>query len=67
MPDALDTSQGQPTNYLDVVVALDGGQAVGLDDAPVTVSFVRVVGEGRAGRPVRALWRWPRAATRSSG
>ncbi len=43
-------SNGSTSNYLDVVVAIDGGQTVGLDDAPVTVDFTRVGGQGRAGR-----------------
>jgi peptidoglycan hydrolase-like protein with peptidoglycan-binding domain len=51
-----DTSgQGSSTNYIDVVVALTGGQAVGLDDAPVTVNFVRSSATGVLAVPVRAL------------
>jgi peptidoglycan hydrolase-like protein with peptidoglycan-binding domain len=51
-----DTSgQGSTTNYLDVIVALAGGQAVGLDDAPVTVNFVRSSAKGVLAVPVRAL------------
>ena len=47
--------RAQTTNYLDVVVALAGGQAVGLDDAPVTVNFVRSSATGVLAVPVRAL------------
>jgi peptidoglycan hydrolase-like protein with peptidoglycan-binding domain len=50
-----DTSQGQTTNYLDVVIALADGQAVGLDDAPVTVNFTRSSATGVLAVPVRAL------------
>jgi peptidoglycan hydrolase-like protein with peptidoglycan-binding domain len=50
-----DSSGGQTSNYLDVVVALTGGQAVGLDDAPVTVSFTRSSATGVLAVPVRAL------------
>ena len=50
-----DSSQGQTSNYLDVVVAIDGGQAVGLDDAPVTVNFVRSSAKSVLAVPVRAL------------
>jgi peptidoglycan hydrolase-like protein with peptidoglycan-binding domain len=46
---------GQTTNYLDVVVALDDGRVAGLDDAPVTVSFVRDAAKGVLAVPVRAL------------
>jgi peptidoglycan hydrolase-like protein with peptidoglycan-binding domain len=46
---------GQSTNYLDVVVALDDGKVAGLDDAPVTVSFVRDAAKGVLAVPVRAL------------
>ena len=50
-----DSSGGQTSNYLDVVIALAGGQAVGLDDAPVTVSFTRSSATGVLAVPVRAL------------
>jgi hypothetical protein len=42
-------------NYLDVVIALDGGRAVGLDDAPVSVHFTRSSVKGVLAVPVRAL------------
>jgi peptidoglycan hydrolase-like protein with peptidoglycan-binding domain len=47
-------SQGS-ANYIEVVVALDGGQAVGLDDAPVTVNITRSSATGVLAVPVRAL------------
>jgi peptidoglycan hydrolase-like protein with peptidoglycan-binding domain len=50
-----DTSEGQTSNYLDVVIAIEGGQAVGLDDAPVTVNFTRSSAKGVLAVPVRAL------------
>jgi len=50
-----DSGEGQTTNYLDVIVALTGGQAVGLDDAPVTVNFTRSSATGVLAVPVRAL------------
>jgi peptidoglycan hydrolase-like protein with peptidoglycan-binding domain len=50
-----DTSGNQTTNYLDVVVALAGGQSAGLDDAPVTVNFTRSSVKGVLAVPVRAL------------
>ncbi len=46
---------GQTSNYLDVVVTLDGGKVAGLDDAPVTVSFVRDAAKDVLAVPVRAL------------
>jgi peptidoglycan hydrolase-like protein with peptidoglycan-binding domain len=50
-----DTSGNQTSNYLDVVVALAGGQPAGLDDAPVTVNFTRSSAQGVLAVPVRAL------------
>lgn len=50
-----DSNNGQTTNYIDVVVALDGGQAVGYDDAPVTVNFTKSSARGVLAVPVRAL------------
>jgi peptidoglycan hydrolase-like protein with peptidoglycan-binding domain len=50
-----DTDQGQTTNYIDIVVALEGGQVVGLDDAPVTVNFTRSSAKDVLAVPVRAL------------
>jgi hypothetical protein len=46
---------GSTSNYLDVVVAIDGGQDVGLDDAPVTVDFTQSAAKGVLAVPVRAL------------
>jgi hypothetical protein len=48
-------SNGSTSNYLDVVVAIDGGQSVGLDDAPVTVDFTESAAKGVLAVPVRAL------------
>jgi peptidoglycan hydrolase-like protein with peptidoglycan-binding domain len=50
-----DNSGNQTTNYLDVVVAIAGGQSAGLDDAPVTVNFTRSSATGVLAVPVRAL------------
>ena len=51
------TESGQTgtSHYIDVVVAIEGGQAVGLDDAPVTVNFTRPTATGVLAVPVRAL------------
>jgi peptidoglycan hydrolase-like protein with peptidoglycan-binding domain len=49
------TSNGSTSNYIDVVVALTGGQTVGLDDAPVTVKFMQSSAKGVLAVPVRAL------------
>ena len=50
-----DTNNGSTSNYIDVVVALVGGQAAGLDDAPVTVNFTQSEALGVLAVPVRAL------------
>ena len=50
-----DTNNGSTTNFIDVVVALVGGQTVGLDDAPVTVNFTQSEAKGVLAVPVRAL------------
>jgi peptidoglycan hydrolase-like protein with peptidoglycan-binding domain len=50
-----DTSQNSSSNYIDVVVAIEGGQAVGLDDSPVSVNFTRSSAKGVLAVPVRAL------------
>jgi peptidoglycan hydrolase-like protein with peptidoglycan-binding domain len=50
-----DTSNGASNNYVDVVVAIDGGRAAGLDDAPVTVNFTRSSAKGVLAVSVRAL------------
>lgn len=51
-----DTSQqGDASNYIDVVIAIEGGQVAGLDDAPVTVNFTRSSATGVLAVPVRAL------------
>jgi peptidoglycan hydrolase-like protein with peptidoglycan-binding domain len=50
-----DTSNGATNNYIDVVIAIDGGQAVGFDDAPVTVNFTRSEALGVLAVSVRAL------------
>jgi peptidoglycan hydrolase-like protein with peptidoglycan-binding domain len=50
-----DTNNGSTSNFIDVVVALVGGQAVGLDDAPVTVNFTKSAAKGVLAVPVRAL------------
>jgi hypothetical protein len=48
-------SQGQTSNYIDVVIAIAGGQTAGLDDAPVTVNFTSSSATGVLAVPVRAL------------
>jgi peptidoglycan hydrolase-like protein with peptidoglycan-binding domain len=50
-----ETSQGQTSNYIEVVVAIAGGQTAGLDDAPVTVNFTSSSATGVLAVPVRAL------------
>jgi hypothetical protein len=50
-----DTSNGATKNYIDVVIGIDGGAAVGLDDAPVTVNFTRSSVKGVLAVSVRAL------------
>ena len=60
------TESGQTgtSHYIDVVVALEGGQAVGLDDAPVTVNFTRPTATGVLAVPVRALLGFGRGRVR---
>ena len=43
------------SNYIEVVVAIDGGQSAGLDDAPVSVNFTRSAATGVLSVSVRAL------------
>jgi peptidoglycan hydrolase-like protein with peptidoglycan-binding domain len=43
------------SNYVDVVIAIDGGQTAGLDDAPVSVNFTRSAATGVLSVSVRAL------------
>ncbi len=50
-----ESNQGQTSNYIDVVIAIAGGQAAGLDDAPVTVKFTSSSATGVLAVPVRAL------------
>jgi peptidoglycan hydrolase-like protein with peptidoglycan-binding domain len=50
-----DSAQGSTSNYIEVVVAIAGGQTAGLDDAPVTVNFTASSATGVVAVPVRAL------------